>query len=63
MEERFLDLIDVKQVIRMVNITSAGIYGRIKAGTFPSGVKIGSARLWKEDDITRWIEERGLEKA
>ena len=40
MEKDFSEFIDVKEVIKKVNITSAGIYARIKAGTFPAGVKV-----------------------
>jgi len=58
MEKDFANLIDVKEVIRKVNLTPAGIYGRITAGTFPAGVKIGSARLWKSEEIDAWLESR-----
>lgn len=58
MEKDFANLIDVKEVIRKVNLTPAGIYGRIKAGTFPAGVKIGSARLWNSEEIDAWLKSR-----
>lgn len=58
MEKDFANFIDVKEVIRKVNLTPAGIYARIKTGTFPTGVKIGSARLWKSEEIDAWLEGR-----
>ncbi|MBQ8692380.1 MAG: AlpA family phage regulatory protein, partial [Synergistaceae bacterium] len=30
----------------------------IKAGTFPAGVKIGSARVWTESEIDEWLAHR-----
>ncbi|MBQ8692388.1 MAG: AlpA family phage regulatory protein [Synergistaceae bacterium] len=58
MKEDFAGYIDVKEVIKKVNLTSAGIYARIKAGTFPAGVKIGSARVWTESEIDEWLAHR-----
>ena len=58
MEKDFSDLIDIKQVIRMINLTPAGIYARMKSGTFPNGVKIGSARLWPLEDVEAWLNNR-----
>ena len=58
MKEDFVGYIDIKEVIKKVNLTSAGIYARIKAGTFPAGVKVGSARLWKSAEIDAWLNSR-----
>lgn len=63
MEKDFSDLIDIKQVVRMVNITPAGIYGRIKSGTFPNGLKIGSARLWPLEEVEEWLKSKDLARA
>lgn len=52
------NLIDVKAVIMMVNLTPAAIYARIKAGTFPAGVKIGNARLWHKEEIETWTAKK-----
>ncbi len=51
-------LLNIQQVAVKVNLTQAWIYARIKAGTFPTGVKIGSARLWKSEEIDAWLEGR-----
>jgi len=58
MEKDFEDLIDIKQLSNVVNMTAQAIYHRIKAGTFPTGVKIGSARLWKSAEIDAWLKSR-----
>ena len=47
-------LIDIKAVIMLANLTPAAIYARIKAGTFPAGVKIGNARMWYKEEIEAW---------
>lgn len=47
-------LIDIKAVIMRVNLTTAAIYARIKAGTFPAGVKIGNARMWHKEEVEEW---------
>ena len=56
MEKNFADFIDIKQLSNVVDMTAQAIYARIKAGTFPTGVKIGSARLWKSEEIDAWLE-------
>ena len=63
MKEDFIGYIDVKEVIKKVNLTSAGIYARIKAGTFPAGVKVGSARVWTEAEIDEWLAQRNAHTA
>ena len=55
MEEKFLTL---NQLTARVNLTPARIYACIKAGTFPAGVKIGSARVWTESEIDEWLAHR-----
>ena len=52
------ELLNITQVAAKVNLTQNWIYERIKAGTFPVGVKIGSARLWKSAEIDAWLKSR-----
>lgn len=61
MEKDFADYIDIKQLSSIVNMTAQNIYARLKAGTFPTGVKIGSARLWKSSEIDEWLKSRNKE--
>ena len=51
-------LLNITQVAAKVNLTQNWIYERVKAGTFPAGVKIGSARLWKSAEIDAWLKSR-----
>jgi len=60
MEEKFLTL---NQLTARVNLTPARIYVRIKAGTFPAGVKVGSARVWTEAEIDEWLAQRNVHTA
>ena len=54
-EEKFLS---IQQLTARVNLTQSRIYARIKAGTFPAGVKVGSARVWTEAEIDEWLAHR-----
>ena len=56
------ELLNITQVAAKVNLTQYWIYERIKAGTFPAGVKIGSARLWKSVEIDEWLKQRATSK-
>ena len=51
-------LLNVKQVAVKVNLTQGWIYSMIRAGKFPQGEKIGSARLWKATEVKAWLKER-----
>lgn len=52
------NLLNIQQVSAKVNLTQNWIYSRIKSGTFPHGIKIGSARLWPIEDIEAWLNNR-----
>ena len=59
-------LLNVKQVAAKVNLTQGWIYSMVRAGKFPQGEKIGSARLWKATEVKAWLkkrEEKRKEKA
>ena len=59
-------LLNVKQVAVKVNLTQGWIYSMVRAGKFPQGEKIGSARLWKATEVKAWLkkrEEKRKEKA
>jgi prophage regulatory protein len=49
-----------RQVERRVGLTSSPIYARIKAGTFPSPVRLGSSRAvgWLEHEIDAWLADQ-----
>lgn len=51
------ELIDIKEVSKTLGITNGAVYLRIKAGTFPKGQKIGSARMWTRAELDQWLKE------
>jgi prophage regulatory protein len=51
-------LLRIPQVIERVGIKKTVIYDRMKAGTFPRPVKLGSASAWPENVIENWIAEQ-----
>lgn len=56
-------LLNIQQVAAKVNLTQNWIYARIKSGTFPNGLKIGSARLWPIEDVEEWLKSQDLARA
>ena len=52
------NLLNIQQVAAKVNLTQNWIYARMKSGTFPNGLKIGSARLWPIEEIEAWLNNR-----
>lgn len=59
-------LLNIQQVAAKINLTQGWIYSMIRAGKFPQGEKIGSARLWKATEVKAWVkarEEKRKEKA
>lgn len=48
------ELVDVKELVKRLNLTPSNIYSRIKRGTFPAGIKVGWGRLWLRDEIEDW---------
>lgn len=55
--ERLLRLADV---CTRVGLSKSEIYRRLKAGTFPVGVKLGArAVAWRESIVDDWIRALG----
>ena len=49
-------LIRVKEVLHRTGLSRSSLYRRLKAGTFPEGVRLGVQSVaWKESDIEAWI--------
>ena len=48
-------LLRMPQVLDRVGLKKTVVYDRIKAGTFPKPIKLGSASVWPENDIDGWI--------
>ena len=57
-------LVDIKKISESIGITKSGIFNLMKAGKFPKGIKIGSARRWDIDDVNNWLksQNKGLKK-
>lgn len=51
-------LLRMPQVLDRVGLKKTVIYERIKAGTFPKPIKLGSASAWPESDVDNWIAEQ-----
>ena len=49
---------NVQQVTAKINLTQGWVYSMIRAGKFPQGEKIGSARLWKATEVKAWLKAR-----
>lgn len=48
-------LLRMPQVLDRVGLKKTVIYERIKAGTFPKPIKLGSASAWHAQEIDAWI--------
>ena len=48
-------LLRMPQVLDRVGLKKTVIYERIKAGTFPKPIKLGSASAWHAHEIEAWI--------
>lgn len=49
-------LLRLPQVLDRVGLKKTVVYDRIKDGTFPKPIKLGSASVWLDSDIQAWIE-------
>ena len=49
-----------KQVAAIVGLGKSSIYRKVQQGTFPSPIKLGSARAsgWISTEIFEWIEDQ-----
>lgn len=56
-----LRLIRLSDVMRQTGLRRTSIYARIKEGTFPLAVKLGTSSRWVEEEVSEWI--RGLVQA
>ena len=55
-QPRFLRL---PQVLEMTGMSKTYIYARIKDGTFPKQIQLGSRSVvWSEQEVTKWLEDQ-----
>ena len=51
-------LLSVREVSARIGLCRTVIYERLKLGTFPKPIALGSRAVrWRSDEIDRWIEE------
>jgi prophage regulatory protein len=55
MQQRFIRFPELQ---KMVGLGRTQIYKKIKAGTFPSQVKLDTASGWVESEIQEWMQQR-----
>lgn len=51
-------LLRMPQVLYRVGLKKTVIYERIKAGSFPKPIKLGSASAWPEHEVEAWIAQQ-----
>ena len=55
-QPRFLRL---AEVLQMTGMGKTFIYARMKDGTFPKQIQLGSRSVvWNEQEVTQWMEEQ-----
>ena len=55
-QPRFLRL---AEVLEMTGMGKTFIYARMKDGTFPKQIQLGSRSVvWNEQEVTQWMEEQ-----
>lgn len=52
-------LLRMPQVLDRVGLKKTVIYERIKAGSFPKPIKLGSASAWHAAEIDSWVSTQG----
>lgn len=56
-------LITIREVAELLGVSSAAIYGWLRAGVFPPGVivKIGGRRVYfNREKLLEWIDKGGI---
>ena len=52
-----LQLLTVDEVAHLLRCSPKHIYEMVKAGAFPSQIKIGNASRWRQRDIEAWMAQ------
>lgn len=50
-------LLGLRDVIKYVDLSRSEIYRRIKKGTFPAQIHVGSRVMWSENEVQGWIAQ------
>lgn len=62
MNEKPRRLLRIAQVKDRVGMSQTTIYDRMKKGTFPKPVPLGTLVAWVEEEIDAWVEARIAER-
>ena len=61
MDIRRFRLLRLQEVLKVCGISKALVYDKIRQGTFPKPLRVGSrGARWREDEIRAWIESLPL---
>lgn len=51
-------LLTLDDLRRILSVSASTVYRGVKAGTFPTQVRLGGRVAWKSSDITAWLADR-----
>ena len=52
-------LLRLSEVLEMTGMGKTFIYARMKDGTFPKQIQLGSRRVvWDKQEVIKWMEDR-----
>ena len=54
-----MKLLTRDEVLKLVTMSRAMLYVEVRAGRFPSPIKLGRRRVaWREDELMSWVQSR-----
>lgn len=51
-------VVRLREATQIVGLRRSAVYEMRKAGRFPTGFKIGKARVWWESELLDWLREQ-----
>lgn len=57
-----LRLLRLPEVLERVPLCKSSLYGRIRSGTFPKPVHLGTLSAWVESEVDAWIAAQIVER-
>ncbi len=55
-----MELLTVKEVAKLLQVSRPSIYNLMKNYGLPAGYMLGRSRRWKYSDIQEWLNSRAL---
>lgn len=56
-------LLRLAGVLKRVALKKSSLYERIREGSFPAPIKVGSAAVWFDVEINDWMEAKAAARA